>query len=114
MRRITAAVVAGLSVFTAVSESAPPAWADSSDDVFISALQGAGFPSVSRSTITGLGRSICDQLHNGVGFKKIATIAMDAGFTPGQGGDLMGAAVGAYCPDESDALHRWVANGEPG
>jgi len=65
---------------------APPARADSSDDVFIAALQDAGFPSVNRSTITALGRSICDQLHNGVGFSKIATIAMDSGFTPGQGG----------------------------
>ncbi len=61
------------------------------DHVFIAALQDSGFPSVNRSTITGLGRSICDQLHNGVGFTKVATIGLDSGFTPAQTGNLMGA-----------------------
>lgn len=80
----------------------------------MAALDDVGFPHVNRSTITSLGRAICEQLHDGVGFTSVAKLALESGFTAAQGGQLIGAAVGAYCPDEQAAMKNWVAAGEPG
>jgi hypothetical protein len=52
----------------------------------------------------------------GVGFAPVADMTLNAetALTELQAGKLLGAAVGAYCPDEGPALKRWVAAGEPG
>jgi hypothetical protein len=52
------------------------------------------------------GRTTCDQLHDGVGFTPLATAILKGRLTPTPAGDLMGAAVGAYCPDMGTALHN--------
>ncbi len=120
MRRLPSIAVKATALLIALIAAgvgpavAPPAWADSSDDTFIATLDGTGVPYTSKSAAVNVGRSVCDQLHNGVGFKKVALIAMGSGLTPVQAGKLMSAAVGAYCPDEGDALHNWYGAGEPG
>ena len=94
---------------------APTALADPDPDVdFIATLDSTGVPYASPAGVITVGHDICDQLHGGVDFTRVAQGAVSSGFTPAQAPNLISAAVGAYCPDEYPALHLWVAAGEPG
>ena len=104
------AILLGAQIF-----AAPTALADPNPDIdFIATLDSTGVPYGSPAAAITVGHDICDQLHGGVDFTRVAQGAVSSGYTPAQAPNLINAAVGAYCPDEYPALHLWVAAGEPG
>jgi Protein of unknown function (DUF732) len=111
--RVPLLLIASLIAVLALPPAAL-ACADSPDDTFIRALDDSGVPYESRLAAIKVGRMTCDKLHRGAGFSPLAKTMVSNSLTRAQTGHLIGAAVGAYCPDMGTALHNWVAAGEPG
>lgn len=123
-KKITLAVVASIVALSAVgcaSSPAPsnlapapapaPAYdppvyeppAETNEDVYY-ALISDRFPGVSRSTAVDLGKSICDALDAGASIIDVGEVAVSNGFSYSDAGYIVGASIGAFCPQyESDA-----------
>lgn len=59
-----------------------------------------------------VGHSVCDALDVGLTVTNIAMIAVRAGYTPSEGGYIVGAAIGAYCDEYGYLLEDsggWLA-----
>lgn len=83
----------------------PPVETD--EDRFMSVI-GPEFPGVPRSTAVNLGRAICTALDEGLSFLQVGQVGVDNGFTPEQAGTLVGASIGAFCPEYIDAAQRFA------
>jgi hypothetical protein len=57
------------------------------------------FPAINRSTALQLGNAICLAIGEGTGLYEIGQIGVNEGFTPEQAGKLVGASIGALCPE---------------
>ena len=72
--------------------------APSKEDVFF-AYVSSEFPDVDRATAVELGYTICQALSNGRSLLEIGQTGVNSGFTPEQAGKLVGASIGALCPE---------------
>lgn len=90
------AAVAAAGLATAL---AAPAFADETDDVFISALQEQGIPFSTADNAIELAGAVCEYAAAGQEPTQIAIEIMDpAGWTAEQSGFFVGAATQSYCP----------------
>jgi Protein of unknown function (DUF732) len=99
MKRIAA------TVFTLLVLSTGTAHADSTDDRFVAALVNEGIgKGIPPEKLIHLGHTICSDLSHG----RSVTDAMKGLYTSGIGardaGALVGASIGAYCPQYSNEV----------
>lgn len=75
------------------------------DKLFIKYLEINDVPLVSAAPeqAVDLAHTICDALSSGVSLRQLA-VPMLKEFTPTQAGQIMGAAVGAYCPENEGLI----------
>ncbi|WP_370499864.1 DUF732 domain-containing protein [Mycolicibacterium sp. jd] len=93
---IVSAAVAAAGLATAL---AAPAFADETDDIFISALQNQGIPFSTAKNAIELASAVCDYAAAGQDPTQIALEIMEpAGWTAEQSGFFVGAATQSYCP----------------
>lgn len=62
--------------------------------------------SVPDQDIIDLGESICDRLDAGENILSVAYSGVEAGFEPRQAGFIVGASVGALCPEHEDLVEN--------
>jgi hypothetical protein len=75
----------------------------SSEDIYYAVIE-TRFPSVDQSTAVTLGRSVCSALDTGASIIEVAQVAVRSGFSYGDAGFIVGAAISSFCPQyESDA-----------
>lgn len=74
----------------------PPA--PSNEDVFYAYISD-NFPGTSRTDALNLGNAICSALGQGSSLLEIGNIGVNSGFTPEQAGQIVGASIGALCPE---------------
>ena len=74
----------------------PPAL--SNEDIFYAYISD-NFPGTSRSAALNLGNAICSALGEGTSLLEIGNIGVNSGFTPEQAGQIVGASIGALCPE---------------
>lgn len=74
----------------------PPA--PSNEDVFY-AYVSSNFPGITRTQALNLGNAICTSLGQGSSLLEIGAVGVNSGFTPEQSGQIVGASIGALCPE---------------
>lgn len=74
----------------------PPVLSD--EDVFYAYISD-NFPGVTRTQALQLGNGICIALGEGSTLLEIGNIGVNSGFTPEQAGQIVGASIGALCPE---------------
>lgn len=93
---IVTAAVAAAGLATAL---AAPAFADETDDIFISALQQQGIPFSTPDNAIQLAGAVCEYAAAGQDPTAIALEIMEpAGWSAEQSGFFVGAATQSYCP----------------
>jgi Protein of unknown function (DUF732) len=93
---IFTAAVAAAGLATALSA---PAFADETDDIFISALQDEGIPFSTADNAIQLAGAVCEYAAAGQDPTAIALEIMGpAGWSAEQSGFFVGAATQSYCP----------------
>lgn len=96
---IFAAVVAGAALATGL---AAPAYADETDDIFISVLDDEGIPYTSASDAILVANGVCVFLSEGNTLEEATVEVMnESGLGVEQSGFFVGAATAAYCPEQS-------------
>ena len=93
---ILSAVVAaaGLAAVTAA-----PAFADETDDVFISVIQDQGIPFSTSGDAIALAQAVCEYVGAGQAPEQVAVeISGPANWSVEQSGFFVGAATQSYCP----------------
>ena len=93
---IVSAIVAaaGIAAFTAA-----PAFADETDDVFISVIQDEGIPFSTSDDAIALAQAVCDYVAAGQPAEQVAVeISGPANWSVEQSGFFVGAATQSYCP----------------
>ncbi|GAB1811812.1 DUF732 domain-containing protein [Mycobacterium sp. MUNTM1] len=55
-----------------------------------------------------IGNNVCQQARGGTDFDTIYPTVAGNGFASAQAGQIMGAAVGTFCPDVEAAFDRWT------
>lgn len=97
----------------ATTPSAPAATVDLEaelETLYLATLQAQDVPIPDRANAIAAGRAVCDAFDDGLDATAFGVSFADAsGLTLGQTGSLMGAAVGAFCPE-----HRGVIEALPG
>jgi Protein of unknown function (DUF732) len=94
-----AAVAAGAALATGL---AAPAYADETDDIFISVLDEEGIPYTSASDAILVANGVCVFLSEGNTLADATVEVMnESGLGVEQSGFFVGAATAAYCPDHS-------------
>ncbi len=85
---------AGLATLTAT-----PAFADDTDDIFISALEGQGIPVTTSDDAIALAEAVCEYVAAGQPAEQVAVeISGPANWSVEQSGFFVGAATQSYCP----------------
>lgn len=93
---VFSAAVAAAGLATAL---AAPAFAQDTNEVFISALESEGIPFSSSDNAIELAHAVCEYAGAGQDKTQIALEIMEpAGWTPEQSGFFVGAATQSYCP----------------
>jgi Protein of unknown function (DUF732) len=96
---VFSAVVAGAALATGL---AAPAYADETDDIFISVLDEEGIPYTSAEDAILVANGVCAYLSEGNTLEDATLEVMnESGLGVEQSGFFVGAATAAYCPDES-------------
>jgi len=99
---------------TALAWAAPTAHADPdplSITAYLTTLNELRVPYDNPGRMIDIGTTICQQARDGVSFDSVYQTVANNGFTAGQVGYVMGAAVPTFCPDLQPALDRWSASG---
>ncbi|KUI47862.1 hypothetical protein AU198_22545 [Mycobacterium sp. GA-1199] len=79
--------------------TAAPALADETDDIFVSVLEGEGFPFSTPKDAISLAHAVCDYVAAGQKPEQVAVeISEPANWTLEQSGFFVGAATQSYCP----------------
>lgn len=55
-----------------------------------------------------IGNNVCQQARGGTDFDAIYPTVASNGYASAQAGQIMGAAVGTFCPDMEAAFDRWT------
>ncbi len=85
---------AGLATLTAT-----PAFADDTDDIFISALEDQGIPVPTSDDAIALAEAVCEYVAAGQPADQVAVeISGPANWSVEQSGFFVGAATQSYCP----------------
>ncbi len=93
---ILSAVVAAAGI---AAVTAAPAYADPTDDVFISVLQGEGIPFSTSADAIALAQAVCEYVAAGQPPEQVAVeISGPANWSVQQSGFFVGAATQSYCP----------------
>lgn len=58
--------------------------------------------------IVDIGNNVCQQARGGTDFDTIYPTVASNGYASAQAGQIMGAAVGTFCPDMEAAFDRWT------
>jgi hypothetical protein len=70
------------------------------DTVFLTILESKGLIEGDRATMLTFGHMVCDYLEQGIGnVYDAGIIAVQSGYSGTEAGALVGAAVGAFCPE---------------
>lgn len=102
------AVAVCIGVIAAAAALAAPASADSIDDGFLSALDGAGVNYGDPGSTVALGQSICPMLDQPGGtFASAASSVMGNGISPAMADLFTNMAISMYCP----SMMSSIANG---
>jgi hypothetical protein len=99
---------------TALAWAAPTAHADPdplSVSAYLATLNQTHVPYDNPGRMIDLGSNVCQQARDGIGFDAVYQTVAGNGFTAGQSGYIMGAAVGTFCPDMQPALDSWSNSG---
>ena len=89
----------GQSLQQGLSDEAPyQPPAQSNEDVFYAYVSG-NFPGITRTQALNLGNAICTSLGQGSSLLEIGAVGVNSGFTPEQSGQIVGASIGALCPE---------------
>ena len=93
---ILSALVAAVGLATL---TATPAFADDTDDIFISALEGQGIPVTTSDDAIALAEAVCEYVAAGQPAEQVAVeISGPANWSVEQSGFFVGAATQSYCP----------------
>jgi hypothetical protein len=96
-KSLTASAV---SLFAAALLAASPAYADPTDDAFISALTKNGIPVSDRDSTTAIAQAVCDGFDHQQRPSLLAMKLMkQSGLSLKQSSYFVGAAISAYCPE---------------
>lgn len=96
---VFAAVTAGIALATGM---AAPAYADSTDSIFISVLDEEGIPYTKASDAILVAKGVCVVLSEGKTLQDVTLQVMkESGLGAEQSGFFVGAATAAYCPELS-------------
>lgn len=97
--RSTIIVTAAIAAAGLATALAAPAFADETDDIFISALQSEGIPFSTADNAIQLAGAVCEYAAAGQEPTQIAIEIMGpAGWSAEQSGFFVGAATQSYCP----------------
>jgi hypothetical protein len=100
MKTFAAALIAALAL-------AAPASADKTDDFFVKVLTDEGIgKGIPPAQLIHLGHTICSDLGNGISMKDEANGLFKSGIGAHDAGALIGASVGAYCPQHSSEVEK--------
>src|SRR3569833_2769865 len=91
---LPASVLAALTCSAPTSHAAP---APISVSAYLQTLSQARLPIANPGRVVDLGNRVCQQSRGGTGFDDLAQSVIGDGFTPGEAGLIMGAAVGTIC-----------------
>lgn len=58
--------------------------------------------------VVDIGNNICQQARGGTDFDAIYPTVASNGYASAQAGQIMGAAVGTFCPDMEATFDRWT------
>ncbi len=93
---VFSAVAAGVALATAMGA---PAYADSTDAIFISVLDEEGIPYTKASDAILVAKGVCVVISEGSSLQDATMQVMDdSGLGVEQSGFFVGAATAAYCP----------------
>jgi len=95
---------------TALVLPAPTAHADPdplSVGAYLHALNATHVPYDNPGRIVDIANTACQQARGGTDFDAVHQNTAGNGYTAGQAGYILGAAVAAFCPDMRPALDRW-------
>lgn len=78
----------------------------STDELYVAQLRddNPSLSDVSDEQLISLGQEICSAFDRGVTFDEVAQITVDNGFSPENGGWMIGTAIGAYCPEHEGVI----------
>ena len=84
----------------------PPMSSDSEEEIFIDVVRGEiDYLGGSDQDLINLGYEICESFDYGESFSDVTIVIMDnAGVAPYDAGFIIGASVGAFCPEHEDAV----------
>lgn len=86
-----------------------PASAETADDDFVGALASTSFSDVPRADLIALGHQTCKSLKSGATVDTVGKGFIDEGYEPEEAGNLIGAAVRYYCPDQQAGVDKWMS-----
>ena len=105
MAKATLAIYVGCGVMIAAAVVMPVARADSTDDRYIQRLTDVGIAEKApRDVLIKLGHLICDDMSHGKNPVEDANGLYGAADVSEHNRTLVGAAVGAYCPQYKDRI----------
>lgn len=101
LKRVVAAAASGIVLTGAGIGWAAQADADPNEWAYIAALDSEGIYYSSEAAAIDAGESVCEGLDAGLSLRAIGAVAMNAGYSASDAGYILGAAVGAFCPEYS-------------
>jgi hypothetical protein len=105
LTRVVAAAAAALALGApAALALAGPAHADSDDVEYVTVLDKLHIHYESPQIAAQAGRELCTGLDNGLTWSTLVNAGTKAGYSGYQAGEIVGAAVGIYCPEYGSTI----------
>lgn len=83
---------------------APPPAMPSDEELYVATLDIQGVYYSAPDAAVAAGRAACDSLDAGMSFYAVGMSAVGAGYSPEDAGYIVGAAIGAFCPEHEDLI----------
>lgn len=104
-------MLAAFVVASTAALAAPVAHATPSDDAFLAALKTLNIPTASDDAAIKIGHDVCTAVDAGKveparTLRGMLSAFMNEGLTKAQAANLIWAAVGAYCPEDTSLVGR--------
>lgn len=101
----------GVAALAGLTSAAPTANADPdpiSVGAYLHTLNVLHVPYDNPGRMVDIGNNVCQQARGGTDFDTIYPTVAGNGYASVQAGQIMGAAVGTFCPDVEAAFDRWT------
>lgn len=102
---LVAAALTGLMSLAATAHADPD---PISVGAYLHTLNVLHVPYDNPGRMVDIGNNVCQQARGGTDFDAIYPTVAGSGFASVQAGQIMGAAVGTFCPDMEAAFDRWT------